>query len=143
MTLENVWQNHFPPDTFAWMAVEGAEVKRDDDLVRQMLLDMEASPKPLHVFALHQNMTDEARAAYYHLKLLADAGFLEETGVGGGVFRITNAGHDFLAAIRDDTAWANIKSASVALGSVGLGFMRDIGVGYLRAKAIEMGIPLG
>lgn len=137
------WQNRFPPDTIDWMIVEGVEVKRDDDLVRRLLLDIEASSEPIHLFALHMNMTADERTTYYHLKLLADAGFLEETGARGGTFRITNAGHDFLAAIRDEGSWGKVKAASRALGGVGLGMLKEIGLGYLRAKAVEMGVPLG
>lgn len=141
--MKTICGNQIPDGTFALIMIEANEVKRDDDLLRKLLLEIEAQQDAVYVLALHLSSSPEERRAYYHLKLLADAGFLDETGSGsGGVFRITNAGHDFLASIRDETAWSKVKGASRSLGDVGLGFMKDIGIGYLRAKAVEMGIPL-
>lgn len=117
-------------------------MKRDDDLIRSMLLEIEASPDPIHVFPEHLGMSAEQRRLIYHARLLADAGFLQETGRNGGVFRITNAGHDFLAAIKDENIWGQVKGASGALGQVSLGIMKEMGIGYLRAKAKELGFPL-
>lgn len=118
-------------------------MRRDDDMIRKLMLDFEAQDDPLLVHVLTLNPDEEDERTYFHLKLLADAGFLEERGKSGGVFRMTNAGHDFCAAIRDDTIWAKTKTASASVAGVSLGVMKDIGVGYLRARLIEMGIPLG
>lgn len=118
-------------------------MRRDDDLIRQLMLDFEASEKVLLVAARHLNMSPEESRKYYHLKCLADAGFLEETGKSGGVFRMTNNGHDFCAAIRDETIWNKTKAASASVAGVGLGVMKDIGIGYVRARLIELGVPLG
>lgn len=140
--MDTACENRLPPFTVEIFMVEKVEMKRDDDLVRKLLLDMEASPNPDFLFAVTISMSPEDRKTLYHLRLLVDAGFLVESGRNGGVFRITNSGHDFLAAIRDEASWGKVKRASGALGQVGLGVMREIGVGYLRAKAKEMGIPI-
>jgi hypothetical protein len=67
-----------------------------------------------------------------HAKLLADVHFFEE--VNPGVFRLTNQGHDYLAAIRDENIWTRTKSAASAAGGVGLGIMRDIAIAYLKEE---------
>lgn len=72
-----------------------------------------------------------------------DAGFLEEAGSTGGVFRMTNAGHDFCSTVRDDVIWRRTREASATVAGVSLGVLKDIGAGYLRAKLSEMGVPLG
>ena len=116
-------------------------MRRDDDLVRKLMLDFEDQDDPLMVVTMGDD--EDGERVYYHMKLLADAGLLEESGRSGGVFRMTNAGHDFCAAIRDDTIWRKTKDASASVAGVSLGIMKDIGVGYLRAKLAAMGVPLG
>lgn len=118
-------------------------MRRDDELLRKLMLDFEAQDDPLLVHAQTLGADEEDQKIYYHLRLLADAGFLQETGRTGGVFRMTNAGHDFCAAVRDDTVWRKTKEASAKVAGVSLGIMKDIGVGYLRARLVELGIPLG
>lgn len=134
--------NQYSSSTMNDSMVEEEEMKRDDDLIRKLLLDMEASPQPYYVFPERLSMTVDEQKTLYHLRLLCDAKFLQETGRNGGVFRITNAGHDFLAAIQDENIWGQVKGASGALGQVSLGIMKEMGIGYLRAKAKELGFPL-
>jgi hypothetical protein len=86
--------------------------------------------------------TPQDRIKYFHLRLLADAGFLEESGRSGGVFRMTNAGHDFLSVIRSDTAWARTKEAARPLMGASLGMLRDIALGYARQSLRDMGVPI-
>lgn len=124
------------------IAAEGKRMRRDNDLVRRLMLDFENSDDTLLVQLPELTPSQEGEKIYYHLQLLADAGFLEEQGRGGGVFRMTNAGHDFCAAIRDDTIWGKTKYASTQVAGVSLGVMKDIGIGYLRARLVELGVPL-
>lgn len=117
-------------------------MRRDNDLIRKLMLDFEASDDPLLVHVPTLNADDEDEREYFHLKALVDAGFLEESGETGGIFRMTNAGHDFCEAIRDDTVWRKTKAASAAVSGVSLGIMKDIGLAYIRAKLIDLGVPL-
>lgn len=120
----------------------GDEVmRRDDDLIRKLMLDFEAMDEPLLTAAFHLNMSADERRTYYHLKCLADAGLLEEES--RGVFRMTSAGHDFCAGVRDDKIWQKTKDAAASVSGVGLAVMKDIAVGYLRAKLKDLGVPLG
>lgn len=126
------------PYAFMW----GERMRRDDDLVRRLMLDFEASDEPLLVCAPHNQSPAEEKRRYYHLKLLADAGLMEERGERGTIFRMTNAGHDFCAAIRDETIWNKTKGAAASAGGVGLTLLRDISMAYLRGKLRGLGLPL-
>lgn len=117
-------------------------MRRDNDLIRKLMLDFEASDDAILVQLPELSPDEDDEKVYHHLKLLVDAGFLEEQGRSGGVFRMTNAGHDFCMAIRDDTVWGKTKDASAEVAGVSLGIMKDIGIGYLRAKLVELGVPL-
>lgn len=116
-------------------------LERNDDMIRQILLDIEAQPDPLYLMPLYHGMPDEERTRYYHMRLLVDAGMLAETGKNGGVFRITNAGHDFLAVTRQNEAWQAIKAGGAKLGGASLQMLFQIGEGYARQKLAELGVP--
>ena len=61
-----------------------------------------------------------------------------------GRFRITNQGHDHLAAIRDEGVWKKAKGAASGLGGVTLGVMKDLAIGYLKQESSQrLGITLG
>lgn len=100
-------------------------MKRDDDLIRELLFEAESSDDPLF-----GPFDDEDETGYAHAILLCDAGFFHE--VHSGIFRLTNQGHDYLAAIRDDGIWQKTKEAASTAGGVGLGVMKDIAVAYAK-----------
>lgn len=108
-------------------------MKRDDDYVRQLLLDLEASEETLMVAALTLNQDDEEEKQYYHLQLLCDAGLMKE--VQPSVFRMTNQGHDFIATIRSDSIWSKTKSGAAQIGGATLGILKDIATAYLKQEA--------
>lgn len=117
-------------------------MKRDDDRLRTLMFEIEAHEDPLYVFFLSFDSGRSERETYYHLRLLCDAGFLEETGETGGEFRMTNQGHDFLASVRDDTVWRKTRTAAAHLSGTSLGILHDIAVGYVRQKLRELGVPI-
>lgn len=118
-------------------------MKRDDDLIRRLMLDIEASTDAIHLHSLTLGASEEDRRVYYHLQLLNDAGFLDETGKHGGVFRMTNSGHDFVETIRNDTIWNKTKKAAESASGVTLGILKDIAVGYIKQELAKAGVPLG
>ena len=116
-------------------------MKRDDDFIRALLFEAEASDKPFLLAPLMMSPDPDDLKRHMHAKWLADAGLLLE--VNDGVFRITNQGHDYLAAIRDEGVWQRTKEAAAGLGGVTLGVMKDIAVGYLKKEAAErLGLSL-
>lgn len=117
-------------------------MKRDDDLIRQLMFRIEDHPDPLFLLDNTGSTTPENRIAYYHLRMLADEGMLEESGKTGGVWRMTMKGHDFVSAVRDDTIWHRSKDALSGVAGFTVTMLKDVAVGYLRQKLLENGVPL-
>lgn len=116
-------------------------MRRDDDLIRELLFEAEASDQPYLLAALHLNSTKEELNRHKHAVLLCDAGFFQE--INKGVFRITNQGHDYLDAIRSEGVWKKTKAAASTMGGVGLGIMKDIATAYVRQElSTRLGMPL-
>jgi hypothetical protein len=107
-------------------------MKRDDDFIRQMLLDLEASDELLLAIYRTHDETAEDRKRYQHAELLCDAGYFVSSKP--GIFRMTNQGHDYLAAIRSDTVWNKTKKMAESVGGVTLGIMRDTAIWYLKQE---------
>lgn len=119
-----------------------SKMRRDDELLRKMMLDMEASPDAVHLVSLDLIPSDDDERAYFHMRLLADEGLVEEMNRNGGQFRMTMKGHDFVAAIRDDTIWRRTKEALAPVKGFTLSMIRDVAIGYIRQELISRGVPL-
>lgn len=116
-------------------------MKRDDDFIRELLFEAEDSDQPYLVAVLVMNPSEADLKRHMHAVWLSDAGYFQE--VNKGIFRITNQGHDYLAAIRNEGVWQKTKAAASSAGGVGLSVMKDIAVAYVRQELSErLGIPL-
>lgn len=120
------------------MLAWGMPMRRNDDLLRRLMQDIEADPSPLYV-----HFTEGDEIEYFHLRLLADEGFLEETGKHGGTFRMTMKGHDFVAVTRSDPIWEKTKAAAAQLSGFSISLLKDVATGYIRQEAVKLGIPFG
>ncbi len=96
-------------------------MKRDLDLARQLLLDIEARGADCSVSALHPSTNSwpgtngESHSSHdieerirYHLRLLIDGGFLKEvdrTTAGVPCVRLTHDGHELLELARHEPLW--------------------------------------
>jgi len=118
-------------------------MKRDDDLVRSLMFEAEAADdwRIVESGAVVLSPKPEESKRAYHLILLCDAGLCSQ--VGNGIFRLTNQGHDWLAAVRDDTIWNKTKAAAGTVGGASLQVMGSIATGFVKQKLAEHGIPLG
>ncbi|MEO8520559.1 MAG: DUF2513 domain-containing protein [Acidobacteriota bacterium] len=98
-------------------------MKRDMDLVRQILMVMEDhehgfAPSPFEVAGYTEEVVG------YHLTIMGEAGLVEvepQTTFGSAsptalAGRITWEGHEFLANVRNETVWSKVKSIVVAKG---------------------------
>ena len=122
----------------AWWVVA---VKRNDDLLRQLLFEYEEQDDWLIPQYSTWGMSEEERERLGHVHLLCDAGFV--TKVGKHTYRLSNDGYDYLDAIRSDTVWEKTKSGAAKVGGMTLGMMRDLAVAYLKQEAAEkLGIEL-
>ena len=110
---------------------------RDMDLIRQILLDLEAlDQRPGGVSHLIGENFDieghDADAIEYHLDLIEEAGLIEriDTRPARGIAfrRLSWAGHDFLDATRDKTVWEKTKQTGKQAG----GFSFDLAIGIAK-----------
>lgn len=123
-------------------------MKRDMDLVRDILLAIEA--EPLGVTGYFNIEGKNQRVVEAHVKLLKDAGYLasEKAAMlaGGRMERdltLTWAGHEFLETIRDPKIWEATKSNAKQVGNWSLSLLAELAKGLIRQKAIDLGFPLG
>jgi len=116
-------------------------MKRDDDLIRSLLIEIEESDSSLICAPVYLCMPAEDEQRNYHLELLSDGGLVKE--ISKGVYRLTNDGHDYIDVIRSNKIWEKTKSGAAQIGGVTLGMMRDIAASYVKQEAAEkLGIKL-
>jgi hypothetical protein len=101
-------------------------MKRDMDLIREILQAVEASPTGTVKYPFALPDRDEA-AVYYHVYLLCNAGLLDGMNIsrvdsdGGPAWAPSNltwAGHEFLDASRDPGRWKQAMHLTKAAGDV-------------------------
>jgi hypothetical protein len=100
-------------------AHDGTPVKRDMDLIRTVLFEVERLPEDggFHDIPIPTGTTE--LEFYGHVRLAAEAGLLDAidlTTLGGVCWkpkRLTWNGHEFLGAYRSDTAWQRGKELVV------------------------------
>lgn len=124
-------------------------MKLEQDLVRQILLAIEASD---HVPIKWINLTFEGRdppLVSYHVQLLAEAGFIEaqnlttHSGYRWEPKRLTFSGHEFLDTIRDNEVWRRTKEGAAKIGGAGVQLLWEIAKGYARQIASDrLGLDL-
>ncbi len=130
-------------------------MKRDMDLIRDLLLKLEAlDVNAFEVATVSTENLDldgyEAAQIDHHMALLYEAGLIvsgidqDALGEGTWVFRrVTWAGHDFLDTIRDPEVWKRTKEGASKLGGWTFGLIKDLGTAYLKHKARErLGLDL-
>ncbi len=106
-------------------------MKRDIDLARQLLLDIEARGADCSVSVLRTPTEHDAEERVrYHLRLLVDAGYLKEVDrTAGGVpcLRLTDAGHELIELARSEERWREAKRAChERTGGVAIAVIRGI-----------------
>jgi hypothetical protein len=112
-------------------------VKRDEDLLRELLFRLEAQDDYLsHGYILTDGSSDQERREYGHLLLLDDAGYVKVSR--HDYVRITNRGHDFIEAIRNDTTWNKSKEIAEKAGVKTVNILFEIAVSIGKQKLKEM-----
>jgi hypothetical protein len=106
-------------------------MKRDVDLARQLLLDIENRGADCSVRVLRSGPNQEAQdRVRYHLLLLIDAGYLKEidrTDAGVPCVRLTDAGHELIELVRHEAQWRDAKwDCQQRLGGLSLSVIRGI-----------------
>lgn len=100
-------------------------MKRDLDLIRNMLLLIEAHDKPYSMSSNDfQNLNPDVNVIDYHLYLLADSGYIDYMDVKTiGHFYpqirvnwMTSSGCDYLDAVRSASIWKTTKNKLSEIG---------------------------
>ena len=112
----------------------GQGMKRDPELLRALLLDIEKAPADMYILSFYYEEHAEWNkdVIALHIALLKDAGLVDyhepvrdETGMAREwiFLRLTSDGHDFLDAARNAGIW---KKALAKVGDKGLGIGIDL-----------------
>jgi hypothetical protein len=120
-------------------------MKRDMDLIREILLRIESDPEfdgtrwvtpsePSDLMPTNCLM-DELN---YHLELLIEAGFLtgeSRSGYGSPTInRLTWKGHEFLDNVRDNEIWRGTKERLKGLPSVAINIVAELAKAEIKKK---------
>ncbi|WP_375175522.1 DUF2513 domain-containing protein [Pseudooceanicola sp.] len=132
---------HDDPNCLA-MFLGGFELERDDDYLRQLLLDFEASDQWMHYSELGLSHESDYMKRHFHIQLLVDGGLMAPIERGGSSYRITNQGHDFIAMTREDERWAAVKAAGRSVRGASVQMLYRLAEGMVRQKLVEAGFPL-
>lgn len=119
-------------------------MQRDMGLVRKILLEVQSRgdlrPRPVEIEGADPVVT--AR----HVEMLLDAKLIEgvahksNRGPGAAYILVTELsweGHDFIAALQDETVWGQLKQkfSPAQLATLPLGLVKDRGMTVLRKAA--------
>lgn len=120
-------------------------MKRDFDLIRSILRDVEDTEPDHHLTGFSYDGTDQ-KVVDAHVALLIEAGLLDGQRLsvtsGRSPYRInglTWEGHDFLDSIKDQSVWDKAKKNVLApAGGVAFSVLKD----WLLAEAkLKLGLP--
>ena len=100
-------------------------MKRDLDLIRQILLRIENECSPTHHTRCYifKDLCSSHEAIAYHVRLLVKSHLVDAQDVSGGEFEdylikgLTFEGCNFLDEIRDNSKWHRIKQAVAHVGN--------------------------
>jgi hypothetical protein len=98
-------------------------MKRDMDLIRLVMIEIEKNPDPIQPIAIKVPGYSDLEISY-HVMLLAEHGFAEainfssNDGFEWQAQRLTFEGHEFLDAARSDTIWKTAKEKIVSATGV-------------------------
>jgi hypothetical protein len=120
-------------------------MKRDFDLIRRILHDIEKLPAGESLQGLEYSNDYDQETVDAHVELLIKKGLIEGEilgGTGGSMTRVTGltwTGHDFLDATKDDTIWAKART-TVLKPTVAITF--DLLLQWLKDEAKKkLGLP--
>lgn len=124
-------------------------MKLDKDLVREILLAVEASKEDPLGWIQVDLEGREALEISYHVMLLHEAGLIvgQDLSTYDGLEwlpkRLTYKGHEFLDTVRDGEVWRRTKAGAEKAGVAGLGVLLELGKAYGKEVLKEkLGIEL-
>jgi Hypothetical protein (DUF2513) len=120
-------------------------MKRDMDLVRELMLRLEGIEMPLgvtrsiSVYAEPLKIgSHDPSIVFGHLELLCGAGFIEDRmNASNAEILFTGlswSGHDFLDSVRDPEIWQKTKDGAKAAGGFTVELLSDIAKGLIKTQ---------
>lgn len=119
-------------------------MKRDMDLVRQLLLLLEQRESPAHIHAKDIQVENASvLEIQYHLNLMFQAGLIDGEPTKSSTsdrlisvtpFGLTWQGHEFLESVRDPEIWTKAKAGAAAAGTVGIEFLWAIAKALIASQ---------
>jgi hypothetical protein len=120
-------------------------MKRDMDVIRGLLLHIEAMPmrqgEPhfLEPDAKEfSGVSDSPDLIAYNLRLMADAGFFSLTHTqpagGVGILGLSWHGHEFLDSVRDPEIWRKTKEGAEKAGGFTLDLLGSLAKGLIKTQ---------
>lgn len=124
--------------------IRGSVLKRDMDLVRDLLLQIEEFDQGLGGDVEIEAAGHEPQVVAEHLRLLIEARLIEGDTVPDDQYafdhivpiRLTWSGHDFLESVRDPEIWKKTKEGALSAKGFTLDLLQDLAKGFLK-KQIE------
>jgi hypothetical protein len=118
----------------------GGSMKRNADLIRKILLTVEAQGDGIRYIEINDEyfVQFSAEEITYHVKLAYEAGYIGEwleSDDGCSVLELSNKGHDFLDMFRDEETWNKVKKLGSKAGGWSLEILADLGKGFLKTQA--------
>ena len=128
-------------------------MKRDMDLVRELLLRIEALPiGPGRIVGIGLDQPELTVKEFptedieHHLRFLMNGGLLDGHFTMNGLLQtkgLTWAGQDFLDKVRDDETWTWTKGAAKRAGGFSLELLGNLATAYIKDRAAKLfGMPL-
>jgi hypothetical protein len=114
-------------------------MKRDLDLMREILLTIEASNGPVYL-PLPADPPRPPGDVALQVQLLKDAGYIqaefspirESLDIVGAIIRMTNSGYDYLDTVRNPKVWNETKSVLEKIGgSAALEVVKEIAAKFM------------
>jgi hypothetical protein len=120
-------------------------MKRDMDLIRKLLLRIEAehlrAGSALFLSVREPPLRlpgDDPDNVDYAMRLIADAGFLDLTKTQGadsyGLRGISWRGHEFLDSVRDPEIWRQTKEGASKAGAFTIELLTDLAKGFVKTQ---------
>ncbi|KQP89824.1 hypothetical protein ASF57_23595 [Methylobacterium sp. Leaf117] len=137
-------------------STSGEAMKRDMDLVRSILIEIEEGRYTFDFDTLKVETDDqmyELMKLKHHIAIMVQAELINLSGNSPlwredapynqiEVVGLTWKGHDFVDAIRDPAVWRKTKEGASKVGGAGFGFILELGKAYAKQELQKLGLPL-
>lgn len=121
-------------------------MKRDMDLVREILKELSETDRPLDASAF---VTDKRSREFvgYHIRIMQEAGLIVARIMSGDndeyymcqAVRMTWDGQDYLAAISSDTVWSKVKKTiAKTVGDASLATIKSLAVDMASKMLLQV-----